>query len=112
VGTVTLTEGAVREIKRIMAEQNTPPDKVYVRAGVRGGGCSGFTWVFNLDEEYNEKTDTVEEQDGLRLVIDKRSAMYLAGTTIDFLEALDKRGFKFDNPAITHKCGCGSSFSP
>jgi len=111
MASVTLTEKAAGEIKRIMEEQNMDPQTTYVRVGVRGGGCSGFQWAFNLDENFNEKVDTLEEIAGLRFAIDKRSAMYLPGTTIDFVETLEKRGFKFDNPNAKTTCGCGSSFS-
>lgn len=108
---VTLTEKAVKEIKHIMEDQNMPAESTYVRVGVRGGGCSGFSWLFTLDENYDEAKDILEEQDGLRLVMDKRSALYLEGTTVDFLETLDKRGFSFNNPNARTTCGCGSSFS-
>ncbi len=111
MNTVKLTEGAVKEIKHIMEDQKMDPAATYVRVGVKGGGCSGFQWVFNLDEVYDEAKDSIEEQDGLRLVIDKRSAMYLEGTVVDFVETLEKRGFKFDNPAATGRSGCGSSFT-
>jgi iron-sulfur cluster insertion protein len=111
MNTVILTEKAVSEIKHIMTEQNMDANVSYVRVGVKGGGCSGFQWVFNIDENYNETTDVIEEQDGLKLVIDKRSMMYLAGTTVDFHNTLDKRGFKFENPSVRTSCGCGSSFS-
>jgi iron-sulfur cluster assembly protein len=109
MNTVVLSEGAVREIKRIIEEQKLDP--VYVRVGVKGGGCSGFQYAFNLDEVYNEDKDVIEEQDGLKMVIDKRSMLYLSGTTVNFHEGLDKRGFVFDNPQATTKCGCGSSFN-
>jgi iron-sulfur cluster assembly protein len=107
---IVLTDLAVKEIKHIIQDQNFGP-VVYVRIAVRGGGCSGFTHLFTLDENYNEKNDVLYHQDGLTIVIDKRSAMYLDGTTVDFLEQLDKRGFKFTNPAVKTTCGCGSSFS-
>jgi len=107
---ITLTEKAVKEIKHIIADQGMP-ETVYVRAAVKGGGCSGFQSLFTLDETYNDKTDILVEQDGLKIVVDKRSALYLEGTTIDFLDEMNKRGFKFDVPGATGKCGCGSSFS-
>ncbi len=108
MATVTLTYKTVSEVKRIIAEQNI--SQVYVRAGCKGGGCSGLTWVFTLDENYDEKKDLLEEQDGLKLIFDKRSALYLNGTTIDFYDdGMMKRGFVFKNDAIKSTCGCGSS---
>jgi len=112
MSTVTLTENAVKEIKKIMEDQKLASDKTYLRAGVKGGGCSGFSWVFNLDENYDENKDLLEEQDGLKIVMDKRSAMYLQGTTVDYYDdGLMKRGFVFKNEAVKTTCGCGSSFS-
>ena len=107
---IVLTALAVKELKRIVQDQNFGP-VVYVRVGVRGGGCSGFTHLFTLDESFNDKNDVLYQQDGLSIVIDKRSAMYLEGTTVDFHDDLNKRGFKFTNPAVKTTCGCGSSFS-
>lgn len=111
MSTITLTEKAVKEIKHIITDQNMTAETTYVRAGVRGGGCSGFSYVFTLDENRDEAKDILIEQDGLKIVVDKRSALYIEGTTVDFHDSLDKRGFTFQNPNATGKCGCGSSFS-
>jgi iron-sulfur cluster assembly protein len=108
---VILSEKAVKEIKRLMADQDMKPDSTYVRAGVRGGGCSGFQYSFNLDENVDENKDVIEEQDGLKIVVDKRSMMYIQGTMIDYHDQLEKRGFSFNNPNASGKCGCGSSFN-
>lgn len=107
---IVLTALAVKELKHIIQDQNFGTG-VYVRVGVRGGGCSGFTHLFTLDENYSDKNDVLYQQDGLSIVVDKRSAMYLDGTTIDYHEDLNKRGFKFSNAAIKSTCGCGSSFT-
>jgi iron-sulfur cluster assembly protein len=108
---LTLTEKAIKEIKHIMTEQNMDAEKVYARVGVRGGGCAGFSWLFTLDETYDQEKDLLIEQDGLKIVADKRSSLYIDGTTVDFHDALDKRGFSFSNPNAKTSCGCGSSFS-
>jgi iron-sulfur cluster assembly protein len=108
---ITLTERAVKEIKHIMQDQQMSPETTYVRAGVRGGGCSGFTHLFTLDEIYDEIKDDLAEQDGLKIVTDKRSALYLEGTVVDFHDDLAKRGFSFGNPNSKGTCGCGSSFT-
>lgn len=111
---VELTESAVKEIKQIMESQSMSPDVTYVRVGV-AGGCSGFQYAFNLDEVYNEENDTLLEQDGLKVVVDKQSSLYLEGTSVDWVEDLNRRGFAFNNPNAVRCCksdsdspaGCG-----
>lgn len=107
---ITLTEAAATEIRRVIDEQNRPELK-YVRVGVVGGGCSGFQYSFNFTNEYDEAADMLSEQHGVGVVVDKKSDLFLDGTTIDFYTGLDKRGFTFDNPNAVKSCGCGSSFS-
>jgi iron-sulfur cluster assembly protein len=106
---ITLTDKAVNEVKRIIEEINN--DQKYLRVAVKGGGCSGFSYSLALDETYNDKKDTLIEQDGVQIVIDNRSQMYLSGSTIDYHDELMKKGFVFTNPNATGKCGCGNSFS-
>lgn len=107
---ITLTEAAATEIRRVIEEQARPELK-YVRVGVAGGGCSGFQYSFNFTDEFDETADMVSEQHGVGVVVDKKSDLFLDGTTIDFYTGLDKRGFTFDNPNAVKSCGCGSSFS-
>jgi iron-sulfur cluster assembly protein len=108
---VTLTELAAKEIKRVITEQKLPED-VALRIGVAGGGCSGFEYRLGFDEGGNvdEVQDSVSQQHGVRIAVDKKSALYLDGTTIDFHDGIDRRGFVFDNPNAVKSCGCGSSF--
>jgi iron-sulfur cluster assembly accessory protein len=108
---LTVTEKALKELRVIFADQNFDIQNTYARLAVHGGGCSGFQHKFFLDENYDEKQDIVVEIEGVKFVTDRRSALYLDGTTVDFLEQLDKRGFKFSNPSVKSTCGCGSSFS-
>jgi iron-sulfur cluster assembly protein len=105
---VVLTEKAAAEVKRIMEAQKFQ-DRV-LRVGVAGGGCSGFSYSLNFAEDYDEKVDSKYEFHGVPVVVDKKSALYLDGTTVDFYEGIDKRGFTFDNPQAVKTCGCGSSF--
>lgn len=106
---IQLTEKAAAEVKKIIAEQELDPGQAYLRVAMRGGGCSGMTWVLNLDE-YDEAKDTLEEINGVKVVIDNRSALYVDGTTVDWHDdGLLKRGFVCSNPKIKHTCGCGSS---
>ncbi len=106
---VALTERAAKEVKKIMEEQKFEPTTV-LRVGVAGGGCSGFQYSLGFDQKFDEKADSKYDCHGVTLVVDKKSALYLDGTTVDFYEGLEKRGFTFDNPNATKSCGCGSSF--
>ncbi|WP_428937955.1 iron-sulfur cluster insertion protein ErpA [Fontivita pretiosa] len=108
---IKLTETAAREIKRIIQEQNLPAEQTRLRVGVKGGGCSGFTYMLDLTEE--PKTDNDEEMDchGVKILVDMMSALYLDGTEIDFRDEVMGRGFVFKNPNATSTCGCGSSFT-
>ena len=107
---VILTETAAREIKTIIEQQELDADKVRLRVGVKGGGCSGFSYILDLTE--NEKdTDEVIEQHGIKMICDPKSLLYLGGTTIDFKDEIMGRGFVFTNPNATTTCGCGSSFA-
>ena len=107
---VVVTDRAASEVKRIVADQNLP-EKLYLRLRVVGGGCSGFQHKLDLDPQVNEKLDETFELNGVNVVIDKRSLLYLTGVTVDFHDDLNKRGFSIENPSAKTKCGCGSSFS-
>ena len=107
---VKITESAAREFKKVIVEQQMP-DTISLRVGVKGGGCSGFEYQLEFDDKVNEDADMLVEMHGVRVAVDKKSALFLEGTEIDFHESLDKRGFVFNNPNATKSCGCGSSFS-
>jgi len=107
---IEVTETAVREIKTIVEQQELDAEKVYLRLGVKGGGCSGFSYLLDLTEKRNE-SDEMFEQHGINVVCDPKSYLYLNGTTVDFKDEVMGRGFVFNNPNATSSCGCGSSFS-
>ena len=107
---IEVTETAVREIKTIVEQQELDAEKVYLRLGVKGGGCSGFSYLLDLTEKRNE-SDEMFEQHGINVVCDPKSYLYLNGTTVDFKDEVMGRGFVFNNPNATATCGCGSSFS-
>jgi iron-sulfur cluster assembly protein len=107
---VILTETAAREIKTIIQQQELDGEKVRLRVGVKGGGCSGFSYVLDLTETQKE-TDEVFEQHGVKIICDPKSLLYLNGTTVDFKDEIMGRGFVFTNPNATTSCGCGSSFA-
>ena len=106
---VNLTEKAAVEVKRIIEEQKFD-DSTVLRVGVTGGGCSGFSYALNFDKQYDEKADSRYDCHGVPIVVDRKSALYLDGTTVDFHDGIDKRGFVFSNPNAVKSCGCGSSF--
>ncbi len=106
---IAITERAVSEVKRIVAEQKLP-EATALRVGVKGGGCSGFSYTLGFDDQLAE-TDQIYEIDGVRVVCDPKSFLYLNGTQIDFEDNLMGRGFKFGNPNAAKTCGCGESFS-
>jgi len=107
---VTITEKAAAEVQRTLEQQQLPEGTV-LRVGVAGGGCSGFQYSLGFDKQSDPEADLVSEQHGVTVAVDKQSAMVLQGTTIDYYDGLDKRGFTFDNPNATRSCGCGDSFS-
>jgi iron-sulfur cluster assembly protein len=106
---VYLTPPAVTEVKRLLAEQENNSD-LMLRVSVQGGGCSGLSYDMKFDGIHGE-FDTVFEFDGLKVVVDAKSLIYIGGTTIDFTKELLTGGFKFENPKSARSCGCGTSFS-
>jgi len=107
---LTLTEKAAGEIKSIIEQQELDAENVRLRVGVKGGGCSGFSYILDLTENQKE-TDELVEQHGIKIICDPKSLLYLGGVTVDFKDELMGRGFVFNNPNATATCGCGSSFS-
>ncbi|MHB1766882.1 MAG: iron-sulfur cluster insertion protein ErpA [Phycisphaerae bacterium] len=106
---IALTETAAKEIKNIIKDQGLS-EQAALRVGVKGGGCSGFSYVLDLTEDAVE-TDEIMESHGIKVLADRKSYLYLNGTEIDFKDEVMGRGFVFKNPNATHTCGCGSSFS-
>jgi iron-sulfur cluster assembly accessory protein len=106
--TIEFTPRAVSKVKEIFAQQN--PQPAGLRVAVVGGGCSGFSYQMNFENQSNG-IDKVFEFDGLKVFVDQASLLYLNGTKIDYLETLEGSGFRFDNPNVRTTCGCGSSFS-
>ncbi len=105
---ISLTQGAIQQLLSIRNEQNIPAEHG-LRIGVKGGGCSGFSYVLGFDSK-TEKDDEFEI-DGLKVFMEKAHAIYLLGMEIDWVDGLSNRGFSFNNPNATSTCGCGTSFS-
>ena len=104
---IILTEKAISEIKKIKKE-NQIPDTHSLRIGVKGGGCSGLSYTLGFDQPLS--TDKTFTFDDVNVVVDYKSILYLSGTTIDFSDGLQGKGFTFNNPGAKKTCGCGSSF--
>lgn len=105
---ILITEKAARQIQKIK-EENSIPDSHGLRVGVKGGGCSGFSYTLGFDE-LNKEVDTVIEDHGVKLFVDGKSLFYLMGTELDFSDGLNGKGFIFNNPNASKTCGCGQSF--
>jgi iron-sulfur cluster assembly protein len=106
---VKLTEKAAAEVQRVKQEQKLE-DELFLRIGVAGGGCSGFNYTLGFDSNFDAKADSKYDCHGVDVVVDKKSSLYLDGTTIDWFDSIERRGFTFDNPNAVKSCGCGSSF--
>lgn len=105
---ISLTAGAVAELEKIMNEKDVAHD-LGLRVGVKGGGCSGFSYLLGFDKL--AENDEVFEVSGITVIMNRAHGMYLAGLEIDYHDGLDARGFIFNNPNADSTCGCGSSFS-
>jgi len=107
---VTLTAAAVKQVKR--QQEKTGKVGWYLRLGVRGGGCSGLSYVIGMENGPDPEFDTTYEVDGLKVVVDRKSALYLKGSTFDYnIKNLMEGGFVFENPQAVRSCGCGTSFT-
>jgi iron-sulfur cluster assembly protein len=104
---ITLTEDAAKKVTELLV---TKPDRIGLRVGVRGGGCSGFTYFLEFEDKMNAK-DRELVSHGVKIIVDPKSFLYLMGIEIDYLDDLNGAGFKFNNPNARRTCGCGESFS-
>ena len=105
---ISVTEKAIAKIKDMMRKQQT--ESVGLRVGVIGGGCSGMSYKLDFETQIRPQ-DQVLEREGVKVIVDPKSLHFLEGTTLDFSDGLNGRGFVFINPNATRTCGCGSSFS-
>ena len=105
---VTLSDSAARKVADLLAQEGT--DDLALRVAVRAGGCSGYSYEMFFDSEI-ASDDILEEQRGVKVVVDSESAELLKGSTLDYADGLQGAGFHVSNPNATRTCGCGSSFS-
>jgi len=106
---VQFTESAIAEIKRLLQEKAEGDTKDFLRVGVKGGGCSGMTYVLDFDEQ--KANDDIFDVEGIPCVMDRSHGIYLAGMEINWEGGLNARGFTFKNPNASSTCGCGTSFA-
>ncbi len=106
---ITVSESAKEEVLRLIKEDNLPANS-FIRVGVKGGGCSGLSYEMDFDVEAKEE-DKVFEDKGVKIVVDKKSFLYLIGTELEYSGGLNGSGFVFHNPNASRTCGCGESFS-
>jgi iron-sulfur cluster assembly protein len=105
---INLTDKGAEKVRDFLSAQATVAETAGLRVGVRGGGCSGFQYALAFDDQRDD--DTVFEDKGIRLLVDRESLPYVKGSVIDFVEGLQGAGFKVENPNVIAACGCGSSF--
>lgn len=107
---VNVSETAAQQLTDILVQESKNPKESFVRVGVKSGGCSGLSYVLDFEEKASEN-DKVVESNGINLVIDKKSLLYLVGTTLEYSSGLNGKGFHWTNPNAQRSCGCGESFS-
>lgn len=111
---ISLSDEAVSELKRIISDTDECDEEgSYLRVSIEGGGCSGFQYKLGFIKQagYDTEQDSKYEQDGITVVVDRKSSLYVDGTIIDYYDNVYQKGFVFNNPNANKTCGCGSSFS-
>jgi len=107
---IQVSDQAKSKAAQLMTEEGFDPITDYIRVGVKSGGCSGLEYVLKFDNIKNE-SDQVFEDNGVKVIIEKKSILYLAGTILEYSGGLNGKGFIFNNPNASRTCGCGESFS-
>lgn len=107
--TITISDAAVAYAKKRLADRGTP--NAAIRLGIKGGGCSGFSYVIQYEDGPPNERDSIFEPDSVKFYVDKKSLVYLAGSVLDYEKTLMFQGFKFKNPNEASSCGCGHSFT-
>lgn len=106
---ISISPKAAEQVKNRLVKRGTPES--YLRLGVKGGGCSGFSYVIEYEDNPPRDKDLIFEMEGIKLVIDNKSILYLNGSILDWEKTLIHQGFKFSNPNEKSTCGCGTSFT-
>ena len=108
---ITISEKALSHLLDIMESEGLSTDKHYLRVGVKGGGCSGLSYVMDFDDTKTDVDEEININDILKVVIDKKSVLYLFGTELQYSSGLNGKGFQWVNPNASRTCGCGESFA-
>jgi iron-sulfur cluster assembly protein len=108
---VTVTENVKTHILKLMNDSGLETTTHFLRVGVKGGGCSGLSYVMDFDDKKDVTDEVVTLSDDLRIVIDRKSLLYLFGTELNYSDGLNGKGFEWVNPNASRTCGCGESFS-
>ena len=107
---ITISEKALEHVIELMVQEGITPDTHFLRVGVKGGGCSGLSYAMDFDDTITNM-DEVIELNAMKVVIDKKSVLYLYGTELDYSDGLNGKGFHWINPQASRTCGCGESFA-
>ncbi len=107
---INVSDEARDKVRSLIQEQGYTEEAAHIRVGVKGGGCSGLLYDLDFDTEVKED-DKIFEDNGVRILVDKKSFLYLAGTTLEYSGGLNGKGFSFVNPNANRTCGCGESFA-
>ena len=107
---ITIGDKALEHVIELMMEKGITPDTHFLRVGVKGGGCSGLSYAMDFDDNVTDM-DEVVDLNVLRVIIDKKSLLYLYGTELDYSDGLNGKGFNWVNPQASRTCGCGESFA-
>lgn len=107
---IKVSETAKKKVIELMQDEGFNPTTDYVRVGVKSGGCSGLSYDLKFDKE-NQEEDKMFEDNDVKIIVDKKSFLYLIGTTLEYSGGLNGTGFVFNNPNANRTCGCGESFS-
>jgi iron-sulfur cluster assembly protein len=108
---VTLSKKALDKVLNLMIEGGFTTENWFLRVGVKGGGCSGLSYVMDFDDTIEPTDEVIEADAGLKVVIDRKSVLYLYGTELTYSDGLNGKGFQWENPNASRTCGCGESFS-
>jgi iron-sulfur cluster assembly protein len=108
---ITLSKKALNKVLDLMIDAGFTTERWFLRVGVKGGGCSGLSYVMDFDDTIQSTDEVVEVEEGLKVVIDKKSVLYLFGTELTYSDGLNGKGFQWENPNANRTCGCGESFS-
>jgi iron-sulfur cluster assembly protein len=108
---INVSDKALNQLLEIMVTEGITSDTHFLRVGVKGGGCSGLSYVMDFDDTKTEHDDEFNVDGGLRVIVDKKSLLYLYGTTLNYSDGLNGKGFQWENPSASRTCGCGESFA-